>query len=345
MGIEARLTTSLPARPRLLRHYRWLAPAYPLVVRSRRLPPADVLITSSYAFAHGFRTENDAPQLCYCHSPLRFAWNMTGEYGEGLGLGPVGTAALRAMSAPMRAVDRRFAGGVSRYLANSKWVATQIESYYGQRAELLHPPVDTDLFRPADDGGNDGYFLLCGRLVEPYKRPSLVIEAFRNSPHKLVVAGDGPELDRLRRVATPNVEFLGSLEDRDLVEVIQRCAALIFPSRDDFGMIPIEVMSCGRPVLAYRAGGALETIVEGETGEFFDRQDVAELRAAVEAFEPDHYIPAAIRAHAESFGVARFAERLKAIVAEVAETGAVESAERPATGCLESGLRACRSAR
>jgi glycosyltransferase involved in cell wall biosynthesis len=312
MGVEGRFSSLLPERSFVLRHYRALAPAYPLLVRARPLPEADVLVTSSYAFAHGFRTKNGAPQLCYCYSPLRFAWMMTTDYGRELGLGRFGVRALATLAAPMRALDRRAADGVTEYIAESAFVAAQIEQFYGRRAEVLYPPVDVERFRPASDLAFDDYFLFCGRLVEPYKRPTLAVEAFRNLPHRLVIAGDGPALPQIRALAGPNVEFVGHLDDDDLVPLMQRCAAAIFPSRDDFGLIPVEVMACGRPVIAYAAGGALETVVPGTTGELFANQDARSLREAVAGFDPASYEPAAIRRHAEAWAVPRFQTRIAA---------------------------------
>lgn len=319
MGLEHRFTTSLPERSVLLRHYRAFAPLYPLIARANALPDADVLISSSYAFAHAFRTANRAPQLCYCHSPLRFAWRMTDAYGRRLGLGGAGAVALRAISGPMRAADRHAAARVTRYVANSRFVADQIRRFYGRSAEVLNPPVDTKRFRPAPSGPHDDYFLFCGRLVEPYKRPTLVVEAFNEMPdRRLVVAGDGPELARLRRLGGSNVEFAGDLGDDDLIPLMQRCAAVVFPSSDDFGMIPVEAMACGRPVIAFRGGGALETVVPGATGEFFDRQDPGSLLTAVSSFRAERYDPEAIRSHAESWSAESFVRRLVEIVDELA---------------------------
>lgn len=316
MGVEARFHTVLPDSTRLLKHYRALTPLYPLIVRGRRLPAADVLLTSSYAFATGFRTRNDAPQLCYCHTPLRFAWSMTDEYGRELPGGRLSTRLLPAFAAAMRSIDRRRAAGVTRFVANSSWVAEQIRKFYGRPSTVIRPPVDTALFEPAG-AGHDGYYLFCGRLVEPYKQPTIAVEAFRRLGLRLVVAGDGPALADLRRRAPANVEFTGELDDDELIPLMQRCAALIFPSRDDFGLLPIEVMACGRPVLAYAAGGALETIRPGETGELFNAQTAAAIVDAVSSLDPGAYDPEVIRAHAESFGMAPFR---KAIEAEVLAT-------------------------
>lgn len=318
MGVEDRFHTVLPEREVLLKRFRWLTPLYPAIVRARPLPPADVLLTSSFAFANAFRTRNSAPQVCYCYSPLRFAWSMTDEYGANLGRGAAGVHGLRVLAAGMRWADRRAAAGVTRYIAESRFIADQIDQFYGRSSEVVWPPVDCKRFHPPSQPGHDGYFLFCGRLIEPYKRASIVIEAFRTLPHKLIVAGDGPALSDLRRAAGPNVEFVGQLDDERLIPLMQRCAGVIFPSRDDFGLIPVEVMACGRPALAYAAGGALETVVPGLTGEFFTAQTAEALRDAVIRFDPDAYDPAQIRKHAELWRTERFVTALRTVVDEVA---------------------------
>ncbi len=320
MGFGARHEFLLKERPWLLRHYRLLTPVYPALVRSRRLPEADLLISSSYAFAHGLRTRNRAPHLCYCISPLRFAWSMTDDYAERLPGGLFGRLSLRALVGAVRAADRSSVRDVTRWLAESRYVAEQLLEIHGIDAPVLWPAVDTEAFTPGSQAGHDGYFLFCGRLIEPYKRPSLVVEAFRDLPHRLIVAGDGPELERLRGIAPPNVEFRGHLSTAELAPLMRRCAAAIFPSRDDFGLVPVEVMACGRPVLAYRAGGALETVVPGLSGEFFDEQSVATVAAAVRAFDSDSYEPASIRAHAEQWDSARFRAEIVRVATEVAAT-------------------------
>jgi glycosyltransferase involved in cell wall biosynthesis len=279
MGVAGRFHTLLPERQALLRHYRWLAPAYPALVGARRLPAAEVLLTSSYAFAHGFRTANEAPQIR--------------------------SGAFALLARAMRRADRRAAGRVSHYVAESRYVAAQIARAYGREAEVIHPPVDCTLFHPAAAPGHDGYYRFSGRLIEPYKRPGIVIEAFRSLPHRLVVAGDGPAYRELKERAGGNVEFVGQLEDAELVALMQRCAATVFPSVDDFGLVPVETMACG---------GALETVVPGRTGEFFEQPTAAGLAGAVRAFEPDAYDPAAIRHHAEAWDVPRFQRSILDVV-------------------------------
>ncbi len=317
IGIADRFATLLPQNGRLLKHYRALTPLYPSLVRASRLPEADVLLTSSYAFAHGFATRNGAPQVCFCHSPLRFAWSMTDAYGRRVARGPLSKRAFSGLAAAMRALDKRASRAVTRYLVGSEFVAGQIKEFYGREAELVRPPIDCETFRPASEG-HEGYFLFCGRLVEPYKRPSLVVDAFASLPHELRIAGDGPALADLRRRAGRNVTFLGHLDDRDLVPLMQRCAAAIFPSRDDFGLLPLEVMACGRPVLAYAAGGALETVVPGRTGELFADKRVDTLTNAIRGFDPDAYDPGIVRAHAEGWHADRFRAQIRSFVLDMA---------------------------
>jgi glycosyltransferase involved in cell wall biosynthesis len=320
MGVGDRAHTVLPSRERLVRGFRALTPLYPAIVRARRLPAADVLVSSSYAFAHGFRTENDAPQVCYCYSPLRFAWSMTEDYEARWAAGAGRRAAFRALAGAMRVADRRAAKHVTTYVAESEHIAEQIRRFYDREPEVIYPPVDCELFRPDTGGDHDDYFLLCGRLIEPYKRFGIAIEAFRDLPQRLLVAGDGPAYTELTERAGDNVEFLGRLDDDELVPVMQRAAATLFPSTDDFGLIPVESMACGRPVIAFAAGGALETVKAGETGEFFDLATVGGIRAAVEGFEPDAYEPAAIRSHAEKWGLPRFRSQIREVVERTALT-------------------------
>lgn len=318
MRVAERFHSVLPPRPRLLRRYRALAPAFPAIADRVRLPEAEVVLSSSYAYAHRFRTPGDAPRVCYCHSPLRFAWSMTEGYRDEWAGGTASGRAFELFAAAMRRTDRRSAQGIREYLTQSPFTAGQIERFYGRRATVIGAPVDCRLFRPG--GEPEDYFLLCGRLIEPYKKVGMAIETFRRLGRRLVVAGDGPALESLRAVAPPNVEFTGHLGDGDLVPLMQRCLALVFPSRDDFGLIPVEVMACGRPVIAYGAGGALHTVVPGQTGEHFAHQTPDALESAVVSFDPSAYDPSTVRAHAEQWDRLRFRERL------------VEAVDRAAAG-------------
>ncbi|MGI8726797.1 MAG: glycosyltransferase [Solirubrobacterales bacterium] len=316
MGMEGRFSTLLPRSEWLLRHYRKLAPGYPLLAAARSLPEADLLISSSYAFAHGFQTVNGAPHLSYCCSPLRFAWTMADDYGDRL-VGPRLGSSLGKLSAPFRVLDRRASKRVDRYLAESGYVADQIQRFFNRDATVLHPPVDCERFSPGTEDVED-YVLLCGRLIEPYKRPNLVVEAFRAFPERrLVVAGDGPELPRLREIAPSNVEFVGQLEDEALIAKMRRCSFAIFPSRDDFGLVPVEVMACGRPVLASAEGGALETVRPGVTGELFSEPTVEGVVEAIRQFDPSGYDTDAIREHALGWDVRDWRRDLRNAAADL----------------------------
>lgn len=316
MGIEDRVTTLLPDMPGLLRRYRSLAPLYPLLVRSARLPRADVVIASSYAYAHGFRTVNDAPVVCYCHGPFRHLWSQQEIYARQMGLGRAGRIAFAGYTAWGRAADRAAARTVHTYLTQSPFTAEQITRAYDRSAGLVPPPIACDRFQPSGKP-DEGFFLFAGRLVEAYKRPSLVVEAFRRMPElRLRIAGDGPALEELRRRATPNITFLGGLGDADLASQMQACSAAIFPSIDDFGLIPLEVNACGRPVLALAAGGARHTVAPGVSGEFIAEQSADALVRAVRDFDPTRYEPDVVRAHALTWDGQVFRRRLRAAVRE-----------------------------
>src|SRR4051812_36101824 len=216
MGVGDRWHSVLPQNDALLRNYRRLAPALPSIVSWAKLPEADVLITSSYAFAHHFRTRDRAPQVCFCHSPLRFAWTMTREYrDEWAGHGLRGRA-FDMMVENLRRADVAAARRVTHYLTSSSYVADQIQDFYGREAHVIGAPINTERFVPLEKrvNGHAPFFLLCGRMVEPYKKMDVAIEAFRQLPHlRLVVAGDGPARERLEAGAPENVEFVGHLAD------------------------------------------------------------------------------------------------------------------------------------
>src|SRR4051794_40668914 len=220
MGIEDRFASVLPPRPRLLRGYRALTPLFPAIVRANAIEDADVLLSSSYAFAHFFRPAGEAPHVCYCHSPLRFAWSMTAEYRDQRAGSAPARVAFEGLAGAMRHADAGAARRVDRYLTQSPYVAGLIERAYHRSADVIGAPVDCDLFRPAEDEP-EGFYLLCGRLIEPYKRMDIVLEAFASLPgERLVVAGDGPAMGRLRAMAPANVEFRGHLADTELVPLM-----------------------------------------------------------------------------------------------------------------------------
>jgi glycosyltransferase involved in cell wall biosynthesis len=321
MGVEGRFRSILPARRRLLDHYRELTPIYGPLTDRFRLPDAEVVLSSSYAFAHRLRSSNGAGYVCYCHTPLRLAWSMTDFYRRVWAGGAVKRPVFELLAPGIRRGDRRAALRIDRYLTQSPFTAEQIERFYGQPAKVIGAPIDCDYFRPSGKPSGD-YFLFCGRLIEPFKRVGLTVEVFRRLGWRLVVAGDGPALHELRSAAPPNVEFLGHVDDDTLVELMQGCRAAVFPSRDDFGLIPLEVMACGRPVLAYAGGGPLHTSLPGVTGELFAEHTVESLETALRSFEPERYETARIRDHAMKWDSRRFRDRLVQEVIQVADSTA-----------------------
>jgi glycosyltransferase involved in cell wall biosynthesis len=315
MGINGRFHSLLAPRSRLLQHYRRLTPAFAPIADRVLLPEADVLLTSSYAFAHRFRTANDAPQVCFCHSPLRFAWTMTDVYREEWTHSFAGAIAFDMFAAMLRRSDRRSSRRVARYLTQGEYTADQVRRFYGRDAEVIGAPVDCQRFRPSGRPPED-YFLLCGRLIEPYLGGEAAVEAFRRLPdERLIVVGIGPAEDRLRTIAPPNVEFLGRVDDDHLVDLMQHCRAGLSPTVHDFGLIPIEIQACGRPVLALGEGGATTTIAPGLSGEFFAERTPEALAAAIRAFDPDDYDPVRVRTRACQWDSPRFRERLAEVVA------------------------------
>jgi glycosyltransferase involved in cell wall biosynthesis len=315
MGVGDRWRPLLRARnEHLFRNYRKLAPFFPRFVDGVELPEADVLVSSSYAFAHRLRTENHAPHVCYLHSPLRFAWSMTESYRDVWAPGGLRAAAFDAMARHMRAGDRRAARRVTSFLTQSQYVAGQIEEFYGREATVVGAPVDCSRFRPNGKAPED-FFLFCGRLIEPYKKVGVVLEAFsRLRGERLVIAGDGPAMAELRARATPNVEFVGHVDDDAVVDLMQRAKATVFPSRDDFGLVPVEAMACGRPVIAYAGGGALYTVADGVTGAHVAEQTADAFTDALRSFDPAAFDPWAIRLHALQWDRPAFRERMVAAV-------------------------------
>ena len=294
-----RVTTSfinvLPASARLYKRY---LPLMPLALEQLDLRDYDLVISSESGPAKGVIPPPATRHLCYCHSPMRYLWNMFHDYRRQSGL------LTRLMMPPLahylRLWDTVSASRVDRYVANSNAVAGRVRRYYGRDAEIVWPPVDVDAFRPVDDDERGDYMLMVGELVA-YKRPELAVEAFNRMRRKLVVIGGGEMLDRIRRLAGPTITVLGPAPFADLRHHYARCQALIFPGEEDFGIVPVEAMASGRPVIAYGRGGATETVRPGVSGVLFDEQTVDALINAVEGFRDSGFDPAAIVRHARGF--------------------------------------------
>ncbi|QDU63291.1 D-inositol 3-phosphate glycosyltransferase [Planctomycetes bacterium Pan216] len=305
---DVEVTTSFLQRvPFASRFYRNLLPLMPLAVEQLDLRGYDLVISSQHCVAHGVLTSPDQLHLSYVHSPVRYAWDLQHEYLAQANLRRgVKSLYARALLHYIRQWDRLAADRVDYFAANSAFIAQRIRRCYRRKARVIHPPVDVERFLPGER--REDYYLAASRMV-PYKRLPLVVEAFNTMPErKLVVIGDGPQQHQVAELAGPNVEVLGHQPPEELSRYLREARALVFPACEDFGILPVEAQACGTPVIAYGAGGSLETVVDGRTGIHFERQDVSSITSAIERFESleAHFEPDLIRKHAERFSIERF---------------------------------------
>lgn len=274
----------------------------------------DVVISSSHAEAKGVITSPETLHVCYCYTPIRYYWSGYHHYLENPRFGalnPIVRAVMPYMTNYLRLWDRCAADRVDVFVAISNHVAARIRKYYRREAHVIYPPVNTSWLSISPSV--DDYFLMVGRLI-PYKRADIVVEAFNRLGLPLKIAGTGSEMDSLRETARPHIEFLGRVSDDELMELYSRCQALVFPQEEDFGIVPLEAMAAGRPVIAYRGGGALETVLEGETGIFFDSQDADSLLEAVASFDAGDFEPERARSQAMRFDVEVYKENMRVFV-------------------------------
>ncbi len=299
-------TSWLQSVPGVFGNYRRMLPLFPFAVHAMPRPAADLVISTSHCVAKALRTHPGTRHLCYCFTPMRYAWTFHDEY---LGRNPLKRMAALPVLAGLRAWDRATAARVSRFVAISRHVRDRIRRFYGRNADVVYPPVDTERCTPGPSASGADYDLIVSALV-PYKRVDLAIDAYRRSGHPLKIVGVGGEFRRLKLIASPNIELLGWQPDATILDLYRGCRLLVFPGEEDFGIVPLEAQACGKPVVAYARGGALETVVAGATGVFFDAQTPEALHAAVDACAATRWDAAAIRRHAERFGVQTFIDGL-----------------------------------
>jgi glycosyltransferase involved in cell wall biosynthesis len=283
--------------------FRRLLPLYPFAVWSLQLPPSDVVLSSSSAFAHGVRAPEGAVHVCYCHAPFRYAW-----YEEARALGETQAVlrpALRVQLAWMRRWDRRASGRVHAYIANSQLTRERIMRYYGRESTVIHPPVETHRFAPGSPGDT---LLVVSELVR-HKRVHIALEAARRAHRPMTVVGTGPEQAALEE-AYPEATFYGRAGDAELVSLYACARAVVVPSLEEFGITAVEAQAAGRPVIAPAAGGALETVLDGQTGRLVTLDDVDSFRAAIEAIDELAFDVSAAVENAERFSVPAFQRRL-----------------------------------
>jgi glycosyltransferase involved in cell wall biosynthesis len=306
-------TTFVQKLPFVSRLYPYYLPFMPAALESLDLREYDLVISSESGPAKNVIVRPDALHLCYCHSPMRYLWDLAPEYASGRSW--LVRAGMLPVLSYMRLADVTSAARVDAFIANSRFTARRIRKYWRRSAAVVHPPVDTSRFRIRDT--HQDYFLWLGQLV-PYKRPDIAVDAFAQGADRLIVAGSGPELGRCRRRAGKNVIFLGPVSEQEAEALLAECRALVFTGTEDFGIVPLEAMASGRPVIAYKRGGAEETVKGGVTGLFFNEQTADALQAALQRFKECEQLfsPAAIRAWAEQFDECHFEKRFQETVDE-----------------------------
>jgi len=305
--IRTAFTQRLPAVKKI---YRWYLPLYPWAVESLDLDGHDLILSSSHCVAKGARPPAGAVHICYCHTPMRYVWDRFSDY---FGNGIKARLVYGPIAGYLRRWDVASANRVHSFVANSQHVAGRIQKYYHRTTDaVIYPPVDTGIFVPGE-GEPDDFYLIVSALV-PYKRLDLAIDAFRRRSERLLIVGTGPEAGRLRENAPPNVEFLGGLSQRELLPLYQRCRATLLPGVEDFGIAPVESQSCGRPVVAFAEGGALESVKNEETGVFFDEKSAEALSDAIDRVSSLRSNKETLRSWAQRFSRERFQNEMKAFI-------------------------------
>lgn len=306
--------------PGAKKHYQKYLPLMPMALELMDMQEFDLVISSESGPAKGIIPRPDAVHVCYCHSPMRYIWDHYHVYRARAGR--LARLMMPWMAHKLRIWDVTTAARVDHFVANSGFIAQRIGKYYRRDADVIFPPVATEDFAISETVGD--HYLLAGEMVS-YKRADLAVEAFNASGRKLIVVGEGEMRETLEAKAGPNITFLGRVPFDRLKQEFANCRALIFPGEEDFGIIPVEVMACGRPVIAYGRGGALDTVREGQSGLLFHEQTVEALNAAVDRFEADPTLtpaPADIRAFAQGFDTQVFKDQFKALVDKALNRGA-----------------------
>jgi glycosyltransferase involved in cell wall biosynthesis len=315
-AIESRrIRTSLAQRlPQPGRFYRHYLPLFPAIIELFDLDDADLVVSTSHCAAKAVVATGRAAHICYCHSPMRYAWDQFDAYFGADRVGPAAHRVFRPVMAALARWDRATAPRVDRFVANSRFVAGRIARFYNRAASVLHPPVDVEFFTPGDRAP-EPYFLVVSALV-PYKKIGIAIEAARRLGVPLTIVGGGPDERRLRAQAGPGIELTGPLDDAALRERYRRAQALIMPAEEDFGIVALESMACGRPVVALGRGGAPETVEHGVTGLLVADATPEAFTAAMDQCRRTAFDPARLRARAEAFGVARFEAGFQALLTD-----------------------------
>ncbi|MCC7477087.1 glycosyltransferase [bacterium] len=304
------VTSHLQKLPGSTTDYQKFLTAMPYAIEQFDLRSFDLVLSSSHAVAKGVLTHHRQKHLSYCYTPMRYIWDLYHTYLSHTRMSSLQERAFRMSAHYLRQWDYSSAQRVDKFIAISETVKGRIKHLYGREAPVVYPPVDCGYFVPDPQGASD-YYLVVSRAV-PYKRLDLAIEVFNQRSERLLVVGTGPLLERFKRQAKRNIEFLGLVSDEDLKVLYQNCRALLFPAEEDFGLTPVEAMACGRPVVALGYGGASETVLDGVTGVHFAEQSAVALDAAIDRLEGLRICPLACRQRAESFDQRIFQAKIRA---------------------------------
>ena len=292
--------------------HQWLLGQMPMAVEMMNLDEYDVVLSSCHSVSKGVITKPSTLHICYCHTPMRYAWE-SWDFETRLKKFPkILHPLIRRQIKKIREWDYVAAQRVDLYLANSTYTASQIKKYYDRDSEVIYPPVHSDKFEPIKKPTED-FYLAVGRLI-PYKKFDLIVETFNKLGLPVKIAGVGPDYDKIRRLAKNNVEILGHVNEKDLADLYANCKAFIFPQMEDAGIVPLEAMAAGRPVIAYNKGGSLDTMIDGKTGVLFEEQTVTSLSAAIKKFESMTFDSDFICKHAGQFDVEIFKNKIKKYV-------------------------------
>lgn len=299
------------------KHFAYL-PLMPYAFEQFDLSDFDIVISSSHSCAKGVITKPKTLHICYCHTPMRYAWESCHEYFDQYGIPPLLAGRAKKMLSDLRLWDRLASDRVDFFIANSGHVKERIKKFYRRDSTVIYPPVETDFFTPSKKKSPSAYFLGVGRLT-PYKRFDLLIDVFNDLKLPLLIVGTGKEKKNLEKKAGRFITFLGEIPDEALRETYRNARGLVFPQDEDFGITPLEAMSCGTPVIAFAAGGALETVIPGKTGLFFTEQTPESLKKSILEFEALKWNSENISHHSEQFGRSKFETSFKQFLEEKLE--------------------------
>ena len=304
-------TSWLQKIPGAKTHHRIFPMLMPIAIENFDLSDFDIVISDSNSFAKGILTKPDTLHICYCHTPIRYGWDDSHKYIKEFHWPILAKKFVPFIMNYIRLWDKISSVRPDKYIANSRFVAERIKKYYNRNSEIIHPPVDTKKYYIAKNTSD--YFLMVGRLL-PYKRFDIAVEAFNKLKLPLKIIGDGMEMKRLKKKAKSNIEFLGRLDDEQTKDYYAKCKAFIFPQEEDFGIVALEAMASGRPVIAFGNGGSLEIVKEKETGIFFKTQSHESLAEAVKNFDGENFNPETIRLRALEFDKEIFKEKIERFV-------------------------------